>query len=65
MATRMKFPERKRKRQEEAKERNAKYAALSLDEKIERQVAYHLASSGEVGTPKQLRKLFALKEKAK
>ena len=65
---------RKARRRIEAEERNAKYAALSLDEKIAQQMAHreaiapqrianNLTKYGDFG--KQLKKLLALKEKAK
>lgn len=52
---------RKARRRIEAEERNAKYAALSLDEKIAQQDVIHRSRP----PGKQLKKLLALKEKAK
>ena len=60
MATRKSFPKRVLKRQQGALERAEQYSKLTLDEKINEQMRFHVE-----GLPmhKQLRKLTALKEK--
>ena len=59
MATRKNFPDRVKKRQQGALERAEQYSKLTLDEKIRRQFPF--INGGQLG--KQLRKLYALKEK--
>ena len=60
MGTRKSFPSRVTKRQEGARERAERYAKLSLDEKIAEQLPFCVKAQR---TGKQLRKLYALKEK--
>ena len=60
MATRKSFPSRIKKRQQGALERAEQYSKLTLDEKINEQLRFHVE---EQPMRKQLRKLTALKEK--
>lgn len=60
MSTRKNFPDRVKKRQQGALERAEQYSKLTLDEKINGQLPFTVKSQ-RIG--KQLRKLYALKEK--
>ena len=60
MATRRSFPEKVKKRQQGALERAEQYSKLTLDEKIREQLPFTVKSQR---SGKQIRKLYALKEK--
>lgn len=60
MATRKNFPDRVKKRQQGALERAEQYSKLTLDEKIREQLPFTVKSQR---SGKQIRKLYALKEK--
>ena len=60
MATRKNFPSRVQKRQQGALERAEQYSKLTLDEKIREQLPFAVTAQR---SGKQIRKLYALKEK--